>query len=104
MVHNRLLPMLFCFLCWRCGCGGGSMISTGTPTLAITSPTLPAGLVFTSYAGDGFALTASGGRAPCHWSWVAATGFSLPGGLTISPEGLISGTLQTAGKYRVVSP
>jgi putative Ig domain-containing protein len=47
-------------------------------------------------------LTASGGHAPYHWSWVAATGYSLPGGLTTSPEGLISGTPQAAGTYKVV--
>jgi large repetitive protein len=102
MTHNRLLPILLCYLCILCACGGGSMTSTGTPTLAITSPNPPAGLAFTSYAGDGFALTASGGQAPYHWSWVAVTGYSLPGGLTISPEGLISGTPQAAGMYKVV--
>ena len=102
MTHNRFLLMLFCYLCLQCACGGGSMTSAGTPTLAITSSNPPAGAALTPYAGDGFALTASGGQAPYHWSWVAATGFSLPAGLTISPEGLISGTPQAAGTYKVV--
>jgi len=102
MTHNRPLLMLLCYLCLLCACGGGSMTSTVTPTLAITSSNPPAGAAFTPYAGDGFALTASGGQAPYHWSWVAATGFSLPVGLTISPEGLISGTPQAAGTYKVV--
>ncbi len=87
MTHNRLLLMLFCYLCLLCACGGGSMTGPRTPTLAITSSNPPAGAALTPYAGDGFALTASGGQAPYHWSWVAATGFSLPAGLTISPEG-----------------
>jgi hypothetical protein len=102
MTQARLLLMLFFYLCLLCACGGGTMTSAGTPTLAITSSNPPAGAALTPYAGDGFALTASGGQAPYHWSWVAATGFSLPAGLTISPEGLISGTPQAAGTYKVV--
>ena len=78
MTQARLLLMLFFYLCLLCACGGGTMTSAGTPTLAITSSNPPAGAALTPYAGDGFALTASGGQAPYHWSWVAATGFSLP--------------------------
>jgi large repetitive protein len=76
-------------------------ISTPPPKLAITSATPPSGGVGTSYAGSGFSLTASGGIAPYHWSWVAASGTSLPAGLNLSTSGLISGTPQVASTYDV---
>src|SRR6266478_5639371 len=85
------------------GCGGGYQppISTPPPKLAITSATPPSGGVGTSYAASGFSLTASGGIAPYHWSWVAASGTSLPAGLNLSTSGLISGTPQVASTYDV---
>lgn len=84
------------------GCGGGTdPITTPPPVLAITSATPPSGGVGTSYAGSGFSLTASGGKAPYHWSWVAASGSSLPAGLNLSPSGLISGTPRVASTYDV---
>src|SRR6266851_666624 len=85
------------------GCGGGyqSHTTTPTPALAITSATPPSGGVGTSYAGSGFSLTASGGTPPYQWSWTAASGTSLPAGLTLSTSGLISGTPQVASAYDV---
>jgi large repetitive protein len=45
-----------------------------------------------------FALTVSGGTSPYKWS---ASG--LPGGLSISEDGVISGTPATAGNYTVIT-
>ena len=89
------------------GCGGGGSDITGNqtttppPALAITSGSPPSGSVGTSYAGNGFSLSASGGTAPYQWSWTAAAGSSLPTGLKISTSGLISGTPQVASTYVV---
>jgi Putative Ig domain len=89
------------------GCGGGGSDITGTqtttpsPALAITSGPPPSGSVGTSYAGNGFSLSASGGTAPYQWSWTAAAGSSLPTGLKISTSGLISGTPQVASTYAI---
>src|SRR6266568_3334265 len=86
-------------------CGGGAYQpqtnTTAPPNLAITSAAPPSGGVGTTYAGSGFSLTASGGIAPYHWSWTAASGTSLPAGLTLSTSGLISGTPQVASTYNV---
>ncbi len=85
------------------GCGGGSQphITPPPPALAITSAAPPSGTVGTSYDGNGFSLTASGGVAPYSWSWRAAAGSSLPSGLNLSASGLISGTPQVAVTYDV---
>src|SRR2546423_3702663 len=91
------------------GCGGGNSpapAKTATPptapALAITSGAPPSSSVGTSYAGNGFSLTASGGTAPYQWSWTPATGSSLPPGLNLSTPGLISGTPQLGSTYNVV--
>ena len=50
----------------------------------------------------GFQLAKSGGIPPFVWSWTAATGSSLPLGLTLSSGGLLGGTPTLAGTYNVV--
>src|SRR5579862_5627381 len=59
--------------------------------LAISTTTLPAGTVGTAYSAN---LAATGGVSPYTWS---ASG--LPGGLSISSSGTISGTPTTAGSF-----
>jgi alpha-tubulin suppressor-like RCC1 family protein len=62
---------------------------TATPPLGIATTSMTAGTAGLSYLQP---LTATGGKAPYLW---AATG--LPAGLTVSPEGIISGTPTTTG-------
>jgi hypothetical protein len=62
--------------------------------LAISSSTLPQGTKGTAYNQT---LTATGGRTTYFWSLVAPT--VLPPGLTLSSNGLISGTPTTGGTY-----
>lgn len=87
--------LALCGLLLLAGCGGAS---TPPPplTLAITSAAPPSGTTGSGYAGNGFALTASGGQAPYNWSVSA-----LPPGLTLS-NGMIAGTPTTPGTYNVV--
>jgi hypothetical protein len=61
-------------------------IAAVDPALQITTTTLPAGETGSAYNAT---LTATGGVAPYSWS---LTGGTLPGGLTLSAAGLISGT------------
>ena len=61
------------------------------PTLTITSASLPAGTVGAAYSQN---LAASGGTPPYSWSVVTGT---LPGGLSLSSAGVLSGTPTTAG-------
>src|ERR1700687_505525 len=75
--------------------------------LAITSGAPPPGETRNTYQGSGgFLLTASGGLMPYRWSWSAASGSSLPPGLTISTNvdgtGTISGIGATPGTFNVV--
>ena len=56
------------------------------PKLAITSGALPAGKVATAYT---TALQATGGTTPYSW---ALTDGALPPGLTLGPDGTITGT------------
>lgn len=58
-----------------------------------TAPELPPAAVGVSYAQT---LTASGGSAPYQWT---VTGGALPPGLTLSPQGLLSGTPSASGTY-----
>jgi len=89
-------------------CGGSPPASGGItrpPYLAITSGPLPDGVLQSPYNGGGYAITASGGRAPYAWSWVAAAGSSLPPGLSLSSNadgtGAISGVPSMMGAYDV---
>ncbi len=76
------------------------------PPLTITSGAPPDGTLGAGYggSGNGFSLTASGGLTPFTWSWVAAAGSALPPGLSLSSNGVISGTptTTTAGTYQVI--
>lgn len=67
-------------------------------TLTVTSSAPPAGTVGTAYA---FSFTASGGITPYTWSWAAASGSSLPPGLSVT-SGSISGTPTAAGSYNLI--
>jgi hypothetical protein len=64
--------------------------------LIITTSSVPAGTVGVAYAATG--LAAAGGVPPYTWS-VAAGAF--PGGLSISPAGVISGTPTASGTFSV---
>ncbi len=61
-------------------------ITINPPNLQITTSSLPAGIVGTTYSQ---VLAASGGTPPYGWS--IASG-SLPAGLTLAANGTISGT------------
>jgi hypothetical protein len=69
-------------------------IQGGAPPLAVTTSTLLTGEADLSYS---VLLTASGGESASR-TWSLAGG-QLPPGLTLSSEGLISGTPTTAGTY-----
>jgi hypothetical protein len=62
---------------------------------AITSGLLPQGTLGQAYQ---FTLIAAGGRAPLSWS---ITSGALPGGLTLSSTGVLSGTPDAAGTSTV---
>src|SRR5689334_13833053 len=82
------------------GCGGGSHSSSSggggsqTPALKIIAVTLPTGYVGSNYTST--TLTASGGSGS-GYTWSVASGSSLPGGITLSPAGVLSGKPTTAG-------
>ncbi|MCE1173870.1 MAG: putative Ig domain-containing protein, partial [Propionibacteriales bacterium] len=63
------------------------------PAVAITDDSLPTGIAGQTYSAT---LTGSGGTKPYHWS---ADG--LPSGLSISDDGVISGTTAVAGDQEV---
>jgi uncharacterized repeat protein (TIGR01451 family) len=71
------------------GCGGSAYytISVECPTITLSPASLPGGTEFVSYGPQ--TLTASGGTAPYTFS---QTGGSLPAGMTLSPNGVLSGT------------
>lgn len=70
----------------------GYTVSIGN--LAITTTTLPNGIVGVSYNAT---LAASGGTPP--YTWSLATGSNLPPGLSLGASGTISGTPTTSGPY-----
>src|SRR5262249_26159400 len=67
---------------------------TVTATLAITTSSLPSGVVDTAYTAQ--TLTAAGGTAP--FTWVISTG-QPPPGLVLSTDGIFAGTPTTAGTF-----
>jgi probable HAF family extracellular repeat protein len=95
--------------------GTSSSINVSAPgSLAITSGAPPNGTVGAAYSGTvqrcrggqcvelgGFPLTASGGASPYAWKWVAASGSSLPIGLSVSFDGFVRGEPKAAGVYNV---
>lgn len=89
--------VLFVFSLVSLGCNGSSRSNGGFPAgsggnLVVTTTNLPNAVVGQSYSQQ---LQASGGTAPVG-SWAVATG-SLPSGLGLSQNGLISGTPTAAG-------
>gem|GEM_PF-695905 len=70
------------------------IVTGACPTLSITPASLPA---TTQYASYNQTLSSTNGTAP--YTWTIATG-ALPGGLTLSSAGVISGTVSSAsGAY-----
>jgi hypothetical protein len=68
-------------------------IVSSYPALAVATSTLPTGYVGSAYSKT---LLATGGSGT-GYVWSVATGSTLPGGLTLSAAGLLSGTPTTAG-------
>jgi hypothetical protein len=70
-------------------------LSVGCPTLTLTpaGPALPGGTAGMAYAQN---ITASGGSAPYNFSITAG---ALPSGLTLSTNGLLSGTPTASGDF-----
>lgn len=66
-------------------------LSIGVGLAVTTNSTLPSGIVGAAYQ---YTLTAVGGTPP--YSWSTASG-NLPAGLTLSSQGVLSGTPTTAG-------
>src|ERR1700691_2270865 len=66
---------------------------TVAPELSITTGALPSGTVGAAYAQS---LAATGGTPPYTWSLQSG---SLPGGLTLSARGSITGTVNAAGTF-----
>jgi hypothetical protein len=97
----------------RCRCGGGSshaaasvsnasfsQASVGeavSVTITYTVLTITTTSVLSGNVGDGYSTTlaAAGGTTP--YTWSLANGSSLPSGLTLTSDGIISGTPQAAG-------
>jgi large repetitive protein len=78
-------------------------IAVTYPTLSITNTSLPAGLYNTAYGPANLAATGgSGSAANLSWSWAAATGSSLPTGLSLSSAGVLSGKPTATGNFSVV--
>jgi trimeric autotransporter adhesin len=75
------------------GCPGsrGYTLLVRCPAIAVLPPVLPGGAVGAAY---GQALTATGGIPPYRF---AVAGGTLPDGLTLSDDGLLSGTPTTPG-------
>ena len=69
------------------------------PPLSITTTSLPGGTANTAYTSTQFAAT--GGSGNYIWSWTAASGSSLPGGMTFL-GGLLAGTPTAHGNYSVI--
>jgi len=63
------------------------------PPISLSPPTLPGGIIGTPY---GQPLSASGGTAPYTF---AVTSGALPGGLALSPAGVVSGTCTALGAF-----
>ena len=71
----------------------GVNITTGSP--------LPGGYQGSTYPATTFAATGGTGTG-YSWTWVAASGSSLPAGLSLSTAGLISGAPTAAGTFSIV--
>ena len=71
----------------------GVSITTGSP--------LPTGYQGATYPATTFAATGGTGTG-YSWTWAAASGSSLPAGLSLSTGGLISGAPSAAGTFSIV--
>ena len=69
------------------------VLAVDCPVITITPSTLPTGTVGVSYSQQ---LAAAGGVSPYRWN---VSGGTLPGGITLSSGGLISGTPEAAGNF-----
>jgi len=67
------------------------VVTASVPPLAITTTSLPAGVVSTDYDQT---LAATGGTAPYSWA-----GTSMPGWLALSSSGVLTGTPTAAGTF-----
>lgn len=72
------------------GCHSGS----GTTVLAVTTTSLPNGMVGTAYTPE---LGATGGTPP--YTWSQSSGGPMPAGVTVSNTGVFTGTPTTAGTF-----
>ncbi len=97
---------VFSLLTTSCGSGGfssfgsngnGSGSGGGANTLKITTASLPAGTVGTSYSAE---LQATGGKAP--YTWTIKSG-AIPSGLLFRAAGTISGTPAIAGSANTLT-
>ena len=90
--------LLTCVFFAGCGSGSnnGSSTTPTTPTtpLASTTDGLPGGKVGTPYF---VSLGVSGGTPP--YTWSQTSGGAMPGGITLSPQGILTGTPTTAGSF-----
>jgi hypothetical protein len=77
-----------------CGGGSGNDSASPRPVVVSASPVPPAGVVTNAYAG--YTFSASGGSPPYAW---AVTAGSLPGGLTLAPDGTLAGTPTAVGSF-----
>jgi hypothetical protein len=76
-----------------------TMTVFANPGMAITTPTLPDGVVGVAYTAT---LGKQGGTAPWVWSWSAVLPSSLPPGLALdTAKGVVSGKPSAAGLYSV---
>ncbi|HEX7813767.1 putative Ig domain-containing protein [Dyella sp.] len=70
-------------------------LTVNQPVIVISPTTLPAGTVNSSYS---VSLSASGGTSP--YSYTLSSG-SLPAGMTLASNGLLSGTPTQAGNFNI---
>jgi hypothetical protein len=73
-------------------------ITISAPALSVTTTSLPTGVLGNTYSAN---LQASGGVTPYTWGWVAASGSSLPPGLSLNSSGAITGTPTATGTFNV---
>lgn len=96
----QTLTLLSLLVLVACGGGGGGSSGGGgggsnTPPLVITTTSLPDASEATEYSAQ---LTASGGTPPYAWN----LGGGLPGNLSLSPLGTISGTPYESGGFDLI--
>jgi Putative Ig domain len=89
-IGNLSCILTLCLAVLMAGCGGGGSSNHTTP-LSVTTSSLPQGVVNANYNAS---LSAMGGATPYAWSLTSGT---LPAGLTLSREGLISGAPPASG-------